>query len=43
MNAAIATLAIWGPKYNTNVWSPVPSPTDEAIPNKIQYPQKYRI
>lgn len=36
----IVTLAICGPKYKTNVWSPVPNPIEEATPNNIQYKQK---
>jgi len=41
--ATIATLAIHGPKYKTNVWRPVPNPIDEAIPKTIQYIMKYPI
>lgn len=37
------TFAIQGPKYNTNVCKPVPSPIDDAIPNINQYAQKYPI
>lgn len=30
------TLAIQGPKYNTNVCNPVPKPMEDATPNKTQ-------
>jgi hypothetical protein len=36
----MATFAMCGPKYRTNVWRPVPSPTDEATPKIIQYSAK---
>lgn len=34
--ATMATLAMWGPRYRTKVWSPVPNPIEEATPRMIQ-------
>ena len=34
--ATVVTLAICGPKNKTKVCSPVPSPTEEDIPNTTQ-------